>query len=224
MKKKIIKNITMFILYFVYPLIMTIFIKLLKINSENFNALFKNIFLILTDLPFFLFAICMYKSELKADINDFKKNGLTYLFNYIPVYAFGVIMMGISNTMLFKLTNTEMSTNEQLVRNYIKLLPIYMAFSTSLYAPIIEEITFRKTFKNIFENKYIFILVSGIMFGLVHVAGDNPGINDYLLSIPYMIMGVDFAYIYAKTNNIFTTISIHALHNTILLIIQLIGG
>ena len=98
-----------------------------------------------------------------------------------------------------------------------------MSFSTVIYAPIVEEITFRKIIKNIVDNKYLFVIVSGVMFGMVHL-NINPSINDYLMIIPYIIMGLDFAYIYSKTDTIFSTIGFHMLHNLILLIIQFIGG
>ena len=61
------------------------------------------------------------------------------------------------------------------------------------------------------------------MFGMVHL-NINPSINDYLMIIPYIVMGLDFAYIYSKTDTIFSTIGFHMLHNLILLIIQFIGG
>ena len=67
--------------------------------------------------------------------------------------------------------------------------------------------------------------MSGLIFGLIHVVGTgNEGINEILMGIPYIIMGLDFAYIYAKTKNIFTTMTLHSIHNLTLLIIQFIGG
>ena len=52
--------------------------------------------------------------------------------------------MGVTNTIISGFTNMNISSNESSVREYIKLLPIYMSFSTVIYAPIVEEITFRK--------------------------------------------------------------------------------
>ena len=109
-------------------------------------------------------------------------------------------------------------------RNYIKMFPIYMTFSTVIYSPIVEEITFRKTFRNIIDNKYFYILLSGIIFGIIHTTGDITNKNEILLAIPYIIMGIDLSYIYYKSNNIFTTIFIHSIHNFVLLMVQFIGG
>ena len=161
----------------------------------------------------------VYKGDVEGNIKNFKE----IFIKYLPVYVLGVVLMGVTNTIISGFTNMNISSNESSVREYIKLLPIYMSFSTVIYAPIVEEITFRKIIKNIVDNKYLFVIVSGVMFGLVHL-NINPSINDYLMIIPYIIMGLDFAYIYSKTDTIFSTIGFHMLHNLILLIIQFIGG
>lgn len=224
MKMKIFKNLMIFLMYFIYEIIVALIVNIFNINVSGFSNIGKNIYMISIDLIYILFIAFVYRKEIILDLKDFKKNGIKYIKKYISIYILGLIAMSISNIILYEITNIEISNNEQLVRDYIKLLPIYMTFSCVIYAPIVEEITFRKTFRNIIDNKYIFILVSGIMFGLVHITGDTIGINDYLLSIPYILMGISLAYIYYKSNNIFTTITIHSLHNLVLLIIQFIGG
>lgn len=224
MKMKIFKNLMIFLMYFIYEIIVALIVNIFNINVSGFSNIGKNIYMISIDLIYILFIAFVYRKEIILNLKDFKKNGIKYIKKYISIYILGLIAMSISNIILYEITNIEISNNEQLVRDYIKLLPIYMTFSCVIYAPIVEEITFRKTFRNIIDNKYIFILVSGIMFGLVHITGDTIGINDYLLSIPYILMGISLAYIYYKSNNIFTTITIHSLHNLILLIIQFIGG
>ena len=129
--------------------------------------------------------------------------------------------MGISNVFLQHITHLEMSGNEESIRLLINKIPLYMAFSSIIYAPFIEEIIFRKTIKNVIKNKYIFIIISGFVFGIVHVT-NYKDLSEILMSIPYIIMGIDFAYIYYKTNNIFTTMTFHLCHNLILFILQLI--
>ena len=129
--------------------------------------------------------------------------------------------MGISNIILTKITNYNLAGNEMQVREYINKYPLYMIYSSIIFAPLIEELIFRKTIKKIFKYKYLFIIISGLIFGILHISNFKD-INEILFSIPYIIMGIDFAYIYYKTDNIFTTISFHLLHNLVLLIIQLI--
>lgn len=218
-KKKILLNGFMFLFYFIYQVLCIFLISYLKIDlSNNFN---KSIFLILTSIVYLIIVILVYKKELKYDISRFN---IKSVIKYIPIYLIGILLMGLSNIILSKITGLESSQNEALVRKTIKLLPIYMTFSTVIYAPIVEEITFRKTFRNIIKNNSLFIIISGIVFGIVHISVSDSQINDLLMIIPYIIMGIDLAYIYYKSKNIFTTITIHAFHNLILLIIQFIGG
>ena len=214
----------MFFAYFIYEIMIivgTILLKNIGFNFSNNNI--KSIYLTITSLIYIIFVIFMYKKELKEDINKFKKNGKNLFFKYLPIYVLGIVLMGILNVIISSITNTPISNNEQTVRETIKLMPLYMLFSVSIYAPIVEEITFRKTFKNIFNNKDMFIIISGIVFGLIHISGDMT-INNFLMSIPYMVMGWTFGYIYYKSDNIFTTMTLHSLHNTILFILQIIGG
>lgn len=218
-KKKIILNIFMFLFYFIYQLIVIAIVGLFNISINNNHN--KELYLLISSLIYFIIVILIYKKELKIDL---KKFNIKTLIKYIPIYIIGLIFMAISSYVISKITNIETSQNETLVRQYIKLFPIYMSFSTVLYAPIVEEITFRKTFRNIINDKVLFILISGIMFGIIHISISNNTTNDLLMIIPYLIMGIDFSYIYYKSDNIFTTITIHSIHNLVLLIIQFIGG
>ncbi len=219
-KRIVIKNIFIFCFYFIYEIIPLYILKLFNINSSSLSSLNKNIYLISTSIIYLVFIIFMYKDELKFDFNKLKGKFIDNIVKYIPYYIVGVLLMAISNIIISKFTNVNLSENEINVRNYIKLFPIYMTFSTVIYAPIVEEITFRKTFRNIINNKYLFIILSGLIFGIVHLSSSS--FNDCLMIIPYILMGITLSYIYYKSDNILTTISLHSMHNLILLIFQFI--
>ncbi len=219
----ILKNFIVFFSYFIWQIVPTLILSLFSISVSNLDNIHKNIYLILSNLTYLLILIIVYHKELKIDFNKFKNDYKYIIRKYLPIYILGVILMGLSNIFISNITHYNISINEQNVRMYIKLFPIYMFFSSTIYAPIVEEITFRKTFKNILNNKYLFIVISGLLFGIVHISNLND-INDYLMIIPYVIMGIDFSYIYYKTNTIFSTIIFHSFHNLILIIIQFIGG
>lgn len=219
--KKILKNILVFLSYFLYDAIFIIIADMFGFDyfkaSSNKQVLFSTI----TSFLFIFFLIYVYKDEIKNDIRDFKENGKKHLTKYFIYYVIGVVLMGLSNIIIQKITNINLSGNEEKVRSLIKDFPIYMAIISVITAPITEEIIFRKTFKNIFKLKYLFIIMSGLVFGILHIS-DFSNIGQILLGIPYIIMGIDFAYIYYKTDNIFVTMTFHTIHNLILLIIQLI--
>ena len=219
--KKITKNILIFISYFFYNLIFNDILLCFNINYKSFNTNQKIIYMIVTSLIYLLIIIFLYRKELKEEIKDFKINHRKYISKNILIYLAGVLLMGLTNTILTSITRNDLSTNESLIREYIDKYPLYMAFSTVIFAPISEELIFRKSIKNIFKNKYLFIIISGLIFGVLHIQNFGD-INDILFSIAYIIMGLDFAYIYSRTNNIFTTMTFHICHNLILFIIQLL--
>lgn len=219
--KKILKNILIFISYFIFDITIKAIISLLGINYMSFNYDQKMLTTFIISIFYLLIILFLYKKELFIDLKDFKNNYKKYLSKYIIIYLIGVLLMIIGNTIISKITNQSLSGNEIEIRERITNYPLIMIFSTIIYAPIIEEIIFRKSIKNIFKNKYLFIIISGLIFGILHIANFKD-LNEILYSIPYIIMGLDFAYIYYKTNNIFTTITFHFFHNLILLIIQLL--
>lgn len=220
--KEIIISILVFLSYFIYDYL-AVYILGYYFNI-NYFALEqgKRITLIaIINSIYMLIVLFIYKKSLKKDFVDYKKNYKNYISKYLIFYVYGVILMGLINYILQQKLHLGLGGNETSIRESIKSFPIYMTFSTVLFAPFIEEIIFRKTIKNIFNNKYLFIILSGFIFGSLHIS-DFTNTNEILLGIPYIVMGLDFAYIYYKTDNIFTTMSFHMFHNLLLLIIQLI--
>ena len=139
--------------------------------------------------------------------------------------------MIISNNIISIFFSGATANNEQAVRSLIDSYPLYMFFSVSIYAPFIEELIFRKSIKDIFSsyennniNKYIYIIYSGLIFSSLHVLGTTSSYLDYLYIIPYLALGISFASLYYKTDNIFTTITMHSIHNTIAIVLYLLVG
>lgn len=216
--KNILKFSIIFISYFFYNTLVYGLFDIINFKVKSQNIITKNIILITIDLIYVIFLIIFLKKELKEDKKSFKP---IYLQNGIPIYVISLLLMGVSNYIVMKLSNSGLPENEQTIRSLIKIYPIYMFLSSVIFAPITEEIIFRMLPKKLIKIDFIFILISGITFGLIHTIGGN---NELILSIPYMIMGISFAYIYNKSNNIFTTIIIHSMHNFILILLQFLGG
>ena len=82
-------------------------------------------------------------------------------------------------------------------------------------APFVEEIVFRYLLFESINNKVIKALmffISSIMFGLIHI--NNFG-GDWLLTVPYMFVGAYLALIYYFTKNIWNSIIVHWIFNSI---------
>ena len=65
--------------------------------------------------------------------------------------------------------------------------------------------------------------MSGVIFGLAHVLGTYKNMVDLLYVIPYGLFGSVFMYMYLDSKTIWSTISVHFMHNAILMITYLIG-
>lgn len=216
-----------FLLYFTFGIFFSNILSLFNINLTELKPFLLNLIMIVSDLIFMIILFLIYRKEIIDDFKKFTSNKGKWFFKYIGIFLISVLIMGILNVILSKITNLETSENEELVRKMIKLLPVYMTFSTVLYAPFVEELLFRKCIRKIVKGndkytKIAYILISAIIFGLLHVITLDASFNDMLMGIPYMVVGLSLAYIYIKTDdNLFGSMQFHLMHNTILLIIQL---
>lgn len=216
-----------FALYFImsYAVYIPLNIANIDYNSMSINA--KQIYLILYNLFTMFLFIYLYKSVLVRDFKDFTKNFKTYLKKYFKVWLIAIVIMYISNVAIlalkYKLTGEiGIADNEQTIRDTLTLAPFYTFISASLYAPFVEELTFRKSLRNIFSNDIAFIIISSFVFGGMHVFTSGMTWFDLLYLIPYCAPGVAFAYMLVKSDNIFNSISLHFFHNTSLMILQVI--
>ena len=219
-KKTLIKNIVKLIIVFIIfnesYLLQYIPIILFKMDvakiSNSVNVLlnaFSNVILVII---FFL----MYRKDLIKEFKKFKANlfeNINVAFNY---WLVGLFIMVISNIFINIFFKTGGAANEQAVQKMISSLPLVMLINAGIIAPFNEEIVFRKTLKDVFKNKYVFYLLSFLIFGLAHVVGNVTSWVDYLYMIPYGALGGAFALAYYKTDSIYTSMSMHMFHNFIL--------
>jgi membrane protease YdiL (CAAX protease family) len=225
--KELFKVLFAFLLYFSFNAFFSNILKLFNINIKELSNLKINILLLLCDLIIMVILFLIYRREVINDLKKFGSNKGRWFIKYIGIFLISVLVMGILNIILSKVTHQEISNNEDLVRKMIKSLPIYMTFSTVMYAPFIEELLFRKGIRKIINGndrytKIAYIIISATIFGLLHVITLDASFNDLLMGIPYMVVGLSLAYIYIKTDdNLFGSMQFHLMHNLILLILQL---
>ena len=141
----------------------------------------------------------------------------------IKYWLIGLVVMMISNIFIGLFLTQATATNEQGVQELIKSSSIISIITIGIIAPIIEEITFRKAFRDIFKNDLAFILLSGLIFGGLHVILSISSPWDLFYIIPYSSLGIAFGKIYQQSDNIYTSIIMHIFHNTVLTTVSIIG-
>ena len=210
-------------LYLILSALTYDFLRYFGINYNNLNIILKQIYLIIYEVVLTLIIIFIYKKDFIPNFKNFIKNIKMYLKKYIKYWFIILFFMIISNAIITLFTTTDTSENQKIIINQLKTAPIYTFCTTVLLAPIIEELVFRLSFKKIFAHtNFLFILFSGLMFGCMHVVGNLNNLTDFLFIIPYSIPGFIFAYIYSKSKNICVPISLHLIHNLIMICFQMI--
>lgn len=199
------------------------FITLFGIHLDDLSDTLKCIYMIGYDALLTLIIIYIYRKNFIPNFKDLKKHFKEYVDKYIKYWFLMLGLMFLSNIIVTNFTTNEVADNQQAIIDLLKSFPLYTVIITVLIAPIEEELVFRLSFRKIFAHtNLIFILFSGLFFGSMHVIGSFESLTDLLFIIPYSIPGFIFAYLYTKTNNICVPISLHMLHNGVMMILQLL--
>ncbi len=208
-----LKGIFCFILWFISTNYSGLPFQILGVDTNDIPILIKQLYTIIIELCVIIVVILMFKDQLAVMIKDFKKNNLVYFKKYFKCWFLILALMMISNAIILLLDPSSTANNQDMVNELFKEYPIYTFILSVLLAPIIEEFIFRLSFYNVFKNKYLFILLSGLMFGAFHVIGSYDSAIDLLYIIPYSIPGIVFASIMYKTKNICFPVFLHFVHN-----------
>lgn len=176
---------------------------------------FKNI--IMASILFLI-----YRKELIKEWDTFRSDFLNNIDSGVKYWFVGLFIMVTSNLLISVLFNSNGAGNEATVQNYISYLPWLMFIDAGIIGPFIEEMVFRKSFRDATKNKWVFALVSALVFGGMHVITNVSAWYDILYIIPYGALGGAFALAYYETDTIFTPITIHMLHNSVLTLSSII--
>lgn len=217
----IIKSISLILLILIFPII---FLSILNIDITTITDKEYLLYLTISNLILLIIFFIIYRKTLIEDFKKYIKNFNTNIEQSIKYWLIGFIIMIVSNLIITNILNKPLAGNEQEVRNYINISPLLMIFNTVIYAPLTEELAFRKSIKDIIKNKWIYILTSGLIFGMLHISSYITSWTDLIYLIPYSSLGISFALLYHKTNNIYSTITIHTLHNLLAISLYLIGA
>lgn len=220
-RKNILIGMMTFLLYFVYNLFQIMPLKLLGIDYNNMSLNSKVIYLLGYELVFILILFIAHRKRFIEDFKDYIHSFKEYVKKYFEYWALAFGLMIVSNLVIVSLFPNSVANNQESVNAILGTAPVYMIISAVIFAPIVEETIFRLSIRNFIKNDKLFIFISGIIFGALHVIGSESLVN-YLYIIPYSIPGFVFAYTLVKSKNIFVPISLHFFHNGFTMLMQLI--
>lgn len=216
-----LKGLLAITVYFIFTFLGQLPLNLLNIDYNSLSVFSKELYNFTLQIIMLTTLILIFKKQLQKAIIDIKTNHMNYFSKYFKYYILGLLLM-LSSNIIIQVLGGQISGNETEIRNQFEIAPIYTYISAAFLAPFLEELIFRLAFRNLFTNNIIFIIISGLIFGSLHLIN---GISIEFLPlylISYSSFGFIFAYIFTKTNNIFVSTGYHTLHNGILMSIQLI--
>ncbi|MBN2503724.1 MAG: CPBP family intramembrane metalloprotease [Bacilli bacterium] len=194
----------------------------------DFSAMFYIVLNFAQVMVASVLAIFVDKLNFRRDWKRVKNEGFTWFAGQIVV-GFGLVYaaMIVSQMLLVYVFGIEStSQNEIMIASMFSddPLSLFLLFlSLCIFAPLIEELVFRKVLYGYLERKLgyaVAIIGSGLIFGLMHVIS----YGDFIQAIPYVLMGSVFGYIYHRSNrSIYVTIGVHFINNLISYILYFIA-
>lgn len=197
--KNIGKLIISILLFFYLATILVLIIRGVGISLEGSNKL--HIVIIdfavsgLLSVILMLLNFDLIKDGIKKISSKYGKSILRFLktviIAFLIMYVVKIIAAQIDIFLLTLCGLSEESTveNQALIEELLASAPAMMIISTSIFAPIEEELLFRGAIRKVIKNKKVFIVVSGLIFGLMHVTGS------ITLLLELLLLGVVISFI-----------------------------
>lgn len=222
--KPIIVSTLLILFYFFQNYVELAIFAFIGIDYQSLNLTLQTLVLLLGEALIAGVIVFPYWSEIKSGLKDYWEHGREYFKKYFKYWILILVVMSISNLVISNLKSQvdATSVNEAELRNQFLQNPIYVYIAAVVFAPIMEELIFRRSIRTFFKSNTLFIIMSGICFGAVHLMTGIESVIDLLYMIPYGVPGIVFAYIYTKTDNITVPISMHIMHNGIQMSMQII--
>ncbi len=211
-----------FLIYFGISIFEEPFLTLFGLDVDTLNSGVKIFYMVMCNVLLLTSIMLLFHKKLEQDFKDLKEHHKEYYGEYLKYWLIALAIMMLSNMILSSIANGQLPNNEKTIRDAFGINPFYVYFSAVFIAPVVEELLFRQGIRNLIPNKILFILVSGIVFGGMHVVLSMNSTFDLFYLIPYCTPGIVFAYMLAKTDNIFVSMGFHFMHNGILMALQFV--
>ena len=208
-------SLLVIIFYFVWPVMIGILKDVLNMSDDFFFGIVCNIILIIV-------LIFIYKKDLKEyaiSFNNNRKKMIKTIIIYAIISIFAVAL--INGIVINVLGINHVTENDSSLFESFKTYPVMVAFLTIVYYPIVEEIVFEKTIKDIISNKWLFVSLSALFFWYYNIA--YIGGIDYITimsSLYYFVLGFIRALAFNRTDNLYVPMIIKSLYNLFVTIIS----
>ena len=228
MKQKILnilKIILLLILFFYIGSIVNYLLGLIGLNKTSFNYNDAVYLEALCESLLFIAVIILYRKTLNRDFTNLRKNfNISEFLKFLCIFLVVKIVSSLVTGIISIIIGIDLTVSEN--QNIINVLsassPILMLITSAFLAPLVEEGIFRLGFRQIIKNQYVFILISSLVFGLMHIFPTELHLAEALTyGIIYVSIGAALSWTYVKSNNIWYVILIHAINNFLSMLVLL---
>lgn len=205
-----IKGILVLISYFLLPYL----VKVLSISKILVGTVY---------ILYSLILIYLYKETIINDIKYIKKNKTKCVKDIIiNVLLLFVVVILINLIIGLVLGIKETSSNDFSLVALFNKKPVIIVFLTCIYYPIVEGIVFRKSIRDVIDNKWFFIIFSSLIYFFFNIVYTNIDFNSIMTSICYFFSMIVLSNYYWRSKNFTSSVLIMMLYNVITTILRLI--
>ena len=133
------------------------------------------------DIIVMAIVLAIYKEELLNGLKAVKEDFTQYRRFIRKRFILTLLLSMFVNAIRFIITKQTTSENQF---SLFELPMWYLAPVAVIWAPIVEECIFRGSLKRLISNKYAFIIISGIVFGVLHAIAESSLFNIVITSLP----------------------------------------
>ncbi len=211
-EKKDFIPILLYVACFIITLIFSIvMVRTKNITDEstiqNMSSFYSYVFYAIT----FVILVMIYRTRIKEDFKKLDKKKV----KSIIIDAIILIIINFLLSTFISMGQVKME-NQEIVANSIFEGGLFPIVSVVLLVPFIEEMVFRYSFSTIIKSRKAFIIISSIIFGLLHA-------DFSIVSIIYIVVGILLSRIYLKNdNNVLSSTMAHVLNNLFSVVLMLL--
>ncbi len=210
--KNIFLSIVVLVIYFIFGIAAFP-------NKNNLNS-FNVLYYVVCMLLMVIVLICAYKNELVSELKVFLKNPIKNILKCFGVFVLLFLIITLGNFVIDQLLGWTKLNSDTLIFPNMKSMFMYTILVLVIYIPFVEGIIFTKTINKIVPQKIIWIVLSGLLYGLMQAGLNFSSVLNVVSAIPYIIIGIVVAFMYEKNKNVFYPIFIWLFYYLLQFIIQ----
>ena len=176
---------------------------------------------IILDFAIILLAILSFRETFQKDTIQLKGKKLKTIGYIFLGFICVLLMQGITGSIIDKLFGVLPPSSEGQMR-LLNSNPVYLIFSMLIFSPIVDQLTFRKAFRDLIPNQFLFVLLSSLIYGTIYVIFGVTEAISYIFIISYTLIAMLYALFYLKSDNIYVPIGMHVLQNAMAIMMYLL--